>query len=316
MTAPRLAIVIPCFNEQAMLPHTIEVVMGHLDSLVARGLVAGDSYVMLVDDGSSDDTWQLIKSMHAANPRVKGISLAHNRGQQAALIAGMEAVTDRCDICITMDADLQDDPEAMASMIEAYNKGAEVVLGQRSSREKDSWTKRVPAMTFYKFQRAMGVKILSNHAEYRLMSNSALHMLGAYGERAIYLRGIISQLSDRTAVVTYPRGVRTAGESKYNFARLLALAADGITSFTARPMTLIFIIGLILMLIDIIIAVWALVSYIAGVAVSGWTSLILSVWFLGSLILMAIGIVGEYIGKIYVEVKQRPRYALREELFD
>lgn len=312
----RLAIVMPCYNEQEILPHTLEVMLGYLERLVSRGLVLDDSYMFLVDDGSRDDTWRIISEAHARDPRVKGISLAHNRGQQAALIAGLESVTDRCDACVTMDADLQDDPSAIEKMIAEYNDGCEIVFGVRSARDKDTAFKRGTAGMFYKFLQKMGVETIPNHADYRLMSNRALHLLGEYAERSMYLRGIVPQIGLKTAIVKYPRPARLTGESKYPLRKMVALAVDGVTSFTARPMTFIFLIGLSLLLIDIVVAIWVLVSYFTGSAVSGWTSLILSVWFLGSLILMSIGILGEYIGKIYIEVKHRPRYAVREELFD
>lgn len=312
----RLAIVIPCYNEQETLPHTLEVISGCLESMTARGLIASDSYIMCVDDGSKDSTWDIISAHHARDNRIKGLLLAHNRGQQFALIAGMEAVTDRCDACVTMDADLQDDPGALPRMVEEFDKGAEIVFGVRSSRKRDSWAKRTTALSYYRVQRSLGLETVGNHAEYRLMSNRALHMLSAYGERNIYLRGIIAQLGLKTAIVTYPRAERTAGESKYSYRKLFSLAAEGIISFSAKPITWILRLGISLMILSIAIAVWALISYMSGYAISGWTSLILSVWFLGSLILISIGIVGQYIGKIYIESKQRPRYAVETELFD
>lgn len=311
---PRLAIIIPCYNEQAILPHSLEVIGSILQSLIDSGEVSDSSFILCVDDGSRDATWQLIAQAHDADPRIKGILLAHNRGQQFALIAGMDAVTDMCDICITLDADLQDDPNAIPAMIKAYRDGAEIVFGQRSSRERDSWLKRTTSHAFYSLQRAMGIETVSDHAEFRLMSHRALQLLAQYGERSIYLRGIIAQLGLKTAIVQYPRAERTAGESKYSFRSLLSLAAVGVTSFTAKPISWILNTGLLLLFIDIIVAIWALISWMSGYAVSGWTSLILSVWFLGSLTLIAIGIVGLYIGKIFLEVKQRPRYAVESKL--
>jgi glycosyltransferase involved in cell wall biosynthesis len=287
-----------------------------LDRLAADGTVASDSYLMCVDDGSADATWALISNAHVADKRVKGISFAANRGHQNALLAGIETVTDRCDVAATIDADLQDDPEAICKMLEHYRMGAEIVFGVRSSRETDTWFKRTTAQAFYKLQKSMGIKSVYNHADYRMMSNRALHLLEAYGESNMFLRGIVAQLGLKTAVVSYPRTARTAGETKYPLSKMLSFSIDGITSFTAKPMRWIFITGLTLLIVDIIVAVWALLAYFSGRALTGWTSLILSVWFLGSLILMSIGIIGEYIGKIYVEVKHRPRYAVRETLFD
>lgn len=312
----RLAIVMPCYNEQETLPRTLDVITGCLDSMVAGGIVSPDSYVLCVDDGSRDGTWDIIRGAHGSDARVKGIMLAHNRGQQSALVAGMETVMDRCDVCVTLDADLQDDPTVIPQMIAEYDKGADIVFGVRSSRDTDTWFKRNSAQGFYRVMRGFGIETVYNHAEFRLMSARALRLLAEYGERTIYLRGIVAQLGLRQATVSYPRAPRTAGESKYSMGKLIALAADGITSFTARPMMWILKTGLLLMAIDIIVAIWALGAYISGHAVSGWTSLILSLWFLGSLILISIGVLGVYIGKIYIETKQRPRYAVETELFD
>lgn len=316
MDAPRLAIVMPCYNEQEVLPQTFATLLSLLEKWAAQDLIAANSYLLCVDDGSRDRTWPIISEYHRQDIRVKGVKLAHNRGQQCALLAGLHTAMDRCDICITIDADLQDDPGVMAQMIEQYNGGCEVVFGVRSSRHTDSWFKRTAAQSFYKLQNAMGIKTVYNHADFRLMSNRALHLLDEYGESNLYLRGIIPQIGLKTAIVEYPRSARTAGETKYPLSKQIALSIDGITSFTAKPMRYIFMIGLVLMVIDVAVAIWALVAYISHTAVSGWTSLILSVWFLGSLILMGLGILGEYIGKIYVEVKHRPRFAVETELFD
>ena len=316
MYAPRLAIVMPCYNEQEVLPQTFAKLLSLLEKWAAQDLIAANSYLLCVDDGSRDRTWPIISEYHRQDIRVKGVKLAHNRGQQCALLAGLHTAMDRCDICITIDVDLQDDPGVMAQMIEQYNGGCEVVFGVRSSRHTDSWFKRTAAQSFYKLQNAMGIKTVYNHADFRLMSNRALHLLDEYGESNLYLRGIIPQIGLKTAIVEYPRSARTAGETKYPLSKQIALSIDGITSFTAKPMRYIFMIGLVLMVIDVAVAIWALFAYISHTAVSGWTSLILSVWFLGSLILMGLGILGEYIGKIYVEVKHRPRFAVETELFD
>lgn len=315
MPAPRIAIVLPCYNEQEVLPSTAATLLGLLDRMTADGLVAADSYIMCSNDGSRDATRTLISELHARDPRVKGITLAHNRGQQAALLAGLMTVRERCDAAITIDADLQDNPEMMREMISLFRQGKDIVFGVRSSREADSWFKRVSAQTFYRFQNAMGLQTIYNHADYRLMSRRALDILSQYGESNLYLRGIMPDIGLPTAIVEYARTERTAGESKYPLSKMLALSVDGITSFTAKPMRLIFLTGMALLIVDILVALWVLGVYIAGRTVSGWASLMLSVWFLGSLILMAIGIVGEYIGKIFVEVKHRPRYNIEEEVF-
>lgn len=316
MEPPRLAIVVPCYNEQEALPASLDTLLKLLDDMTSDRLISGDSYIMCVDDGSRDNTWQLIARAHSDDPRVKGISLAHNRGHQNALLAGLDAVTDRCDISVSIDADLQDDPQAIRQMVKLYSDdGAEIVYGVRSSRESDSWFKRTSAQTFYRLQRALGVDSVYNHADYRLMSNRAMHLLGQYGESNMYLRGIVPQIGLRTATVSYPRTARTAGETHYPLSKMLSLSIDGITSFTAKPMRMIFTIGFVLLVLDIIVALWVLIAYFRHATISGWSSLMLSVWFLGSLILMGLGIVGEYIGKIYIEVKHRPRFAVREEIF-
>lgn len=316
MEPPRLAIVVPCYNEQEALPASLDTLLKLLDDMTSDRLISGDSYIMCVDDGSRDNTWQLIARAHSDDPRVKGISLTHNRGHQNALLAGLDAVTDRCDISVSIDADLQDDPQAIRQMVKLYSDdGAEIVYGVRSSRESDSWFKRTSAQTFYRLQRALGVDSVYNHADYRLMSNRAMHLLGQYGESNMYLRGIVPQIGLRTATVSYPRTARTAGETHYPLSKMLSLSIDGITSFTAKPMRMIFTIGFVLLVLDIIVALWVLIAYFRHATISGWSSLMLSVWFLGSLILMGLGIVGEYIGKIYIEVKHRPRFAVREEIF-
>lgn len=313
--SPRLAIVIPCYNEHEVLPSTLRTLTALLLRMDSEGLVAADSYILCVDDGSRDTTWQIICEAHKANPLIKGISFAHNAGHQNALLAGLSTVMDHCDCAVTIDADLQDDPDAIAKMVEQFRQGKEIVFGVRSSRKTDTWFKRTSARCFYRLQQSMGVDTVPDHADFRLMSNRAIHLLAEYGESNMYLRGIVKRIGLPSAIVTYPRTARMAGETKYPLSKMLALSVDGITSFTAKPMRYIFFLGLILLIIDVVVAVWALLSYSHGHTASGWTSLILSVWFLGSLILMSIGIVGEYIGKIFMEVKHRPRYAIRDKVF-
>lgn len=316
MDAPRIAIVLPCYNEESALPITVPRLLAILDEMVSKGDVASDSYLLCSNDGSRDNTWNTIRSLHEADHRVKGIALAHNRGHQYALLAGLMTVMDHCDAAISIDADLQDDPEAIIEMVKKFREGAEIVYGVRSSRESDTWFKRTTAQTFYKVQNKMGLETIYDHADYRLMSNRALQLLSEYGESNLFLRGIIPQIGLTTSVVKYERHERVAGESKYPLAKMLSFSIDGITSFSAKPMRLIFVTGLSLLAIDIAVAIYVLSSYFAGHIIEGWTSLMLSVWFLGSLILMGIGIVGEYIGKIFTEVKHRPRFAVKESILD
>lgn len=316
IAAPVLAIVIPCYNESEALPETAPVLLDLLDGMRDSGLIDEGSYILCVNDGSRDDTWEVIKRLHASDKRVKGITLAHNRGHQYALFAGLMSVIDRCDAAISIDADLQDDPTAMIRMVEDYRRGKEVVYGVRSSRKTDTFFKRSTAHAFYSFQKTMGLETVYDHADYRLMSNRALKLLAEYGESNMFLRGLVPQIGLDTSVVTYERGVRVAGESKYPFSKMLALSIDGITSFSARPMRWIFFTGLFSLVATLAVAVYVLVAYFGSRPVSpGWASLMLSVWGLGSLVLMSIGIVGEYIGKIFTEVKHRPRYAIKESVW-
>ena len=247
---------------------------------------------------------------------MKGISLAHNKGHQNALLAGLMTAMDNCDVAISIDADLQDDPNAIKLMLQEYINGNEIVYGVRSNRDVDSWFKRTSAHLFYKFQQRMGLETIYDHADYRLMSNRALHLLAEYDESNLFLRGIIPQIGLESTIVKYHRDERIAGKSKYSLRKMISFSVDGITSFSAKPMRMIFGIGLVLLLLDIVVAGYVLFSYFSHNTISGWTSLMLSVWFLGGLILMSIGIMGEYVGKIFTEVKHRPKYAIRETLID
>ena len=315
---PRIAIVVPCYNEEAALPASVPQMLAVLDRLGELGLAsATESYVLLCNDGSRDDTWQVICRLHRADSRVKGISLAHNRGHQYVLLAGLMTAMDHCDAAVSIDADMQDDPAAIEEMVRKFRDGCEIVYGVRSSRESDTWFKRTTAHAFYSFQRVMGLETVYDHADYRLMSNRALHLLSEYGESNLFLRGIVPQIGLKHDSVSYVRNVRVAGESKYPFTKMLAFSIDGITSFSARPMRWIFMTGLVLLVLDILVALYVLVSYFFSDHISpGWASIMLSIWALGSLILIAIGVVGEYIGKIFTEVKHRPCYAIADKLWD
>lgn len=311
MIVKTVAVVMPCYNEELALPLSVERIRAILGGMISRGEISPDSFVLCVDDGSKDKTWEVISGLAADNNpvRVRGVGLAHNRGHQYALYAGLMEAAESADAVISIDADLQDDPEVIVEMVRRFNEeGDEIVYGVRASRATDTAFKRITARGFYKFQNLMGLETVYDHADYRLMSARALDILGQYQEHNLFLRGIIPQIGLKSSIVTYDRGTRVAGESKYPLKKMLAFSIDGITSFSARPMRWIFGTGVAILLIDILIAVYVLVALISGRAVSGWSSLMLSVWFLGSLILIAIGIVGEYIGKIFVEVKNRPRY--------
>lgn len=315
-TRPVIALVVPCYNEQEVLPSTAATLGRLLDTMLAEELISNKSFVMFVNDGSRDNTWQIITALHAGDKRFKALSLAHNRGQQAAMLAGLMTVREMSDAAITIDADMQDSPDAAIEMVRKFKDGADIVYGVRASRASDSWFKRSSARAFYSLQQHMGLETIYDHSEFRLMDRKSLDILAQYGESNLYLRGIMTNIGLRTDIVTYDRAPRTAGVTKYTIGKLLTVSIDGITSFTAQPMRLIFSVGSFLLIADIIVAIWVLASHFQGRAISGWSSLMLSIWFLGSLVLIALGIIGEYIGKIYVEVKHRPRYNISEKLID
>lgn len=316
MKSPTIAVVVPCYNEEQALPISAAKLLSVLDQMVTIGLASSESYILCCNDGSKDKTWETISQLHAKDNRIKGISLTHNRGHQYVLLAGLMAVKDHCDAAISIDADLQDDPDAMIEMVKQFNQGKEIVYGVRSSRATDTWFKRTTAHGFYSLQKKMGFETIYDHADYRLMSARAIDFLGQYGESNLFLRGIIPQIGLETAIVTYERKERVAGVSKYPLKKMLSFSINGITSFSAKPMRWIFMVGLILLVVDLIVAIYVLISYFEHVTTSGWPSLMLSVWLLGSLILMSIGIVGEYIGRIFTEVKHRPRYFIDKTLWD
>lgn len=313
---PVIAIVVPCYNEEVTLPLSVPVLLGMLDHICTSGIASNRSFILCVNDGSNDGTWATIGSLHASDNRIKGISLAHNRGQQNALLAGLMTVRSMCDAAITIDADLQDSPDAIVEMVENYRSGDDIVYGVRSSRKTDTWFKRLSAHSFYKLQNMLGLETIYDHSEFRLMSRKALDMLAEYGESNIYIRGIMPHIGLKNSAVYYDRAPRIAGETKYPLSKMISTSINGITSFTAKPMRMILAIGLTLLLIDVAVAIWVLMSLICGLAISGWASIMISIWFLGSLILIALGIIGEYIGKIFVEIKHRPRYAVAEELLN
>lgn len=313
---PRVAIVVPCYNEEEMLPLSVPTLLDILHECVDKELATEDSFILLCNDGSKDGTWSVITQLHEKYPRVKGISLSRNRGHQNVLVAGLEsAISHGADVTISIDADLQDDPRKMIEMLELYSQGCEIVYGVRNDRTSDSWFKRTTAEGFYKVQRNLGLETIPNHADYRLMSRRAVEMFLSFGESNLFLRGIVPQIGLKTATVEYSRTIRTAGETHYPLSKMLSFSIDGITSFTAKPMRMIFVVGLVLLVLDILVACYVLGAYFMNDTISGWTSIMLSVWFLGSLILMGLGIIGEYIGKIFIESKHRPRYFVMDELY-
>lgn len=304
----RLAIVVPCYNEEEMLPLTTKELTGVLSDLITKQKIAPDSYILYVDDGSKDSTWELIRKFHEKEKKVFGLKLAGNVGHQNALTAGMLNAMEHADIMISIDADLQDDTAVMEEMVDKFHEGKDIVYGVRNDRKKDSFFKRTTAQMFYKVMAAFGVKTVYNHADYRLMSKRALQEFSKYQEINLYLRGVMPLIGYETDCVYYERKERVAGESKYPLKKMLALAWNGITSFSVKPIDFITALGGFLIFLCVIAAVYALVSYCNGHTVPGWTSLILSIWFLGGMQLVAIGMIGQYIGKIYIEVKHRPRY--------
>jgi polyisoprenyl-phosphate glycosyltransferase len=303
----KLRIVVPCYNEEEVLPHTAQCLLGVLDQLQQRGLVSKDSGILFVDDGSKDRTWELVESLATSSPRVAGVKLSKNRGHQQALKAGLDHAD--ADVAISMDADLQDDPAAMEPMLQAHLAGADVVYGVRRARDTDSWFKRVSAQSYYRLLALFGVDVVFNHADYRLLSRRALQALSGFREHHLFLRGIVPLLGFPTATVSYDRQERRAGESKYPLHRMLAFAWQGITSFSPAPLRFITALGLVVSLASLAFTAWALwVWMFTNRAVPGWTSTVVPVYFLGGVQLLSIGILGEYIAKIYTESKRRPAY--------
>ena len=310
----RLMIVVPCFNEEEVFPSTEKQLTSLIEDLIQKGKISPDSGVLFVNDGSRDRTWELISEAHKRSKYVYGLNLAGNVGHQNALLAGLNTAKDICDISVSIDADLQDDISVIEEMIDKYYAGADIVYGVRSERKTDSFFKRFTAQTFYKFMSAMGVKSVYNHADFRLMSARAMRALSLYKERNLFLRGIVPMLGYKTDCVYYSRKPRTAGESKYPLKKMLSFALDGITSFSIKPITILTIFGAFIILCSVIAFIYILVSYFLGHTVPGWSSLMISIWFLGGVQLFSIGIVGQYIGKTYIESKERPRYNIEEFL--
>ena len=313
----RLAIVVPCYNEEEVLGMSSEALRGVLDDLASKGKISSDSYVMFVNDGSADKTWSLIEEEHAKYPgQIFGVKLARNVGHQYALTAGLITAADMCDVSVSIDADLQDDVSVIEEMIDKYHEGCDIVYGVRKERKTDTFFKRFTAQSFYKVMAKMGVKTVYNHADFRLMSSRALREFANYHEYNLFLRGIVPLIGYKTDCVYYDRKERAAGVSKYPLKKMLALAFDGISSFSTRPIDLILTAGFVSVFLSVIALIYALVSYFTGNVEPGWTSIIISIWFLGGMQLLAIGLVGKYVGKTYIEVKQRPRYNIEKVLAD
>ena len=312
--APTVYFVIPCYNEEAVLPETVKRLTEKLQSMASQGLAGEKSRMLLVDDGSKDKTWQLISQYNRENPYVEGVKLAHNRGHQNALLCGLMTAKDRCDCAISLDADLQDDTDALDQFVQKYLEGCDVVYGVRNKRDTDTWFKRTTAEGFYKVMKLLGVDIVFNHADYRLMSKRALEALSEYREVNLFLRGIVPLIGYRSDYVYYDRHERFAGESKYPLKKMISFALDGITSFSVKPLKLISNLGILISVLSILGLLYALISYFAGWAVTGWTAIVCSIWLLGGLQMLCLGVVGGYIGKIYSEVKARPRFRVEEFL--
>ena len=305
------AIVVPCYNEEAVLTETTSRLLEVMQR-VAEKHADLQGRIVYVDDGSRDGTWPLIGSLSKQHPQVMGLKLAHNAGHQHALWAGLEWAAAHVDAAISIDADLQDDVNVIPEMIDLFLGGKDIVYGVRRDRPTDTWFKRTTALAFYKLMSKLGGDIVYNHADYRLMSRRTLAALMTYGERNLFLRGMVRTLGFPQAMVYYDRGERFAGESKYPLRKMLAFAIDGITSFSVRPLRLISIVGLSFMLVALAVIVYGLVAWLCGRTIQGWTSLLVSLWFIGGAILVALGVIGEYVGKIYAEVKRRPRYFIEE----
>jgi len=310
-----LYMVVPCYNEQEVLRETAEQLKNKYSALISQKLISPESRIVFVNDGSSDSTWDIIRELHSAEPNLfSGIDLAHNSGHQNAVLAGLMTVRELCDMCITMDADLQDDVNTIDEMVKKYYEGNQVVYGVRSARDTDTFFKKSTAEGFYKFMKIMGADVVYNHADFRLMSRRVLQELSGFKEVNLFLRGMVPLIGFQNCKVYYERHERAAGESKYPLRKMLAFAVNGITSFSTKPLKLITALGFIMSVASILAFIWAFIAKIGGFTEHGWSSTICSIWLIGGLQLFCLGIIGEYIGKIYAEVKQRPRYIIAEFL--
>ena len=309
-----LYLVIPCYNEEEVLSETARQLHAKMESMFARQLISPGSKILFVNDGSRDRTWEIIEGLHRENPIYTGVKLSRNKGHQNALLAGLMTAKERAEITISLDADLQDDVNVIDEMVEQYYQGYDVVYGVRSARKTDTFFKKFTAQSFYKLMKAMGVDIVYNHADYRLMSRRAIEGLAEFQEVNLFLRGIVPLIGYSSTSVSYERHERFAGESKYPLKKMLSFATDGITSFSIKPIRMITVAGFLIFAVSLAMLVYSLVVHSMGPPVWGWTSPIVSIWAIGGLQLLAIGIVGEYIGKIYLETKSRPKYIIEKVL--
>ena len=312
MSKPILWIIVPCYNEEAVLPITAPLFLQKLNGLIAEGKVAEDSRILFVNDGSKDKTWEIICELARGDEHFLGVAQSRNRGHQNALLAGLMEAKDRCEITITIDCDGQDDMNAMDAMVEEYEKGCDIVYGVRSSRKSDSFFKRSTARSFYRLMSKMGVEMVYDHADYRLVSAKVLQHFADYREVNIFLRGMFPLVGFKSGCVYYERHERMAGESHYPLKKMIAFAIEGITSLSVKPLTLIVVLGLITCLLGFIGIIWAIVEVLLGNAVTGWASTVCIILFLGGVQLLSIGVIGQYVGKIYLETKHRPRYIVSE----
>lgn len=310
----KLTIVVPAFNEEAVLPSTIATLTKIEHDLIEQNQIAENSDILVVDDGSADGTWAAIEEQHRQQPSVKGLKFSRNFGHQNALLAGMQEAVKSAEMIVTIDADLQDDPNAIIEMVKDYHEGADIVYGVRNNRESDTWFKRTTANGFYKFLNLLGVRLIVNHADFRLMSQKAVVTLMQYQERNMFIRGVIPMLGFKTAKVYYKRTPRMAGDSKYPLKKMLAFAWEGITSLTIAPVRLILVLGILAFITGIFMMFYALFAKYFGATVHGWTSLMISIWIVGGLQMISLGVVGEYIGKVTTEVKHRPRFTIEKVL--
>lgn len=309
---PALYVVVPCYNEEEVLPETSRRLNELMDDLQQKGEIKGESRILFVDDGSKDKTWELISELSRVYERVEGLKLAHNAGHQNALWAGMMNVKGKADAVVTIDADLQDDIQAIRGFLEKYREGCEVVYGVRSKRETDTAFKRRTAEGFYRFMRHMGVKVVFNHADYRLLGARALEALSGFQEENMFLRGLVPLVGFKSAEVYYERGVRFAGESKYPLKKMIGFAMEGVTSFTIRPIRWVGLIGVLFALMGVVVAISTILQRLHGTVVPGWASLMVSIWVIGGVQLIALSLIGEYVGRVYSEVKRRPKYIVEE----